>query len=127
MFLILIFISLICYSALKAYWIHEHISINDVQSIVIRGRYSRNATPEETEKIVNWFNLIYDIEANNFSGTTDNFSIDIKLKSNKKIEIFYPGKRNKDFEIQRHDRIGTWISYWGNQPDIRKILEDAAD
>jgi len=113
-------------SHLRAYWIHEHISISDVQSIVIRGRNTRNAAPEEAEKIVKWFNSIYDIEKNDFSGTTDISSIQIILKSNEKIGIFYPGKRNKDFEIQRYSRTGTWISYWGNQPDIKNILQIAA-
>ena len=124
--MILTFLAFKGYSALKVYILHEHISINDVQSIVIRGFNSKNATPEEAEKIVNWFNSIYGIKENDFSGTTDSSSIEIILKSNKKIAISYPGKRGKDFEIQRYNRTGTWISYWGNQSDLKKILKDAA-
>lgn len=126
-FLIFIFLAFKGCSALKANSLHAHISSNDIQSIVIRGRNKRTATPEETGKIVTWFNSINHINSNpDFAGTTDSSSIEIVLKSNEKIGILFPGMRNQDLEIQRNNRKGKLISYWGNQSDIRKILEEAA-
>jgi hypothetical protein len=99
--------------------------MNDIQSIAING--SRITNLEEIQNIVKWFNAIYNVNENpDFEGTTSASGIQIILKSNKKILILYPGRVNQDFEIQRNNSEGKWISYWGNQPDIRKMLEDAA-
>lgn len=113
------------YGTIKSNSLHQHISMNDVQSIAING--GRITSPEEIQNIVKWFNSINNINENpDFAGTTDSSSIEIILKSNEKIGIFYPGRVNQDFEIQRNNRKGKWTSYWGNQSNIRKMLEDAS-
>ncbi|MFL0269366.1 hypothetical protein [Candidatus Clostridium radicumherbarum] len=123
MFFLIIFIGFKAYSNIKSNSLHKHISFNDVQSIKINA--SRISDHEEIQNIVNWFNSIQDINENpDFAGTTSNYNIEILLKSNEKIGIFYPGKANQDFEIQRNNIKGRWFSYWGNQPNIRKILEE---
>ena len=107
--------------------IHTPIDIKDVESISILGHTKKIVTDKETENILGWFNSISNIHPNpNFSGTTDNSSIEILLKSNEKISIYYPAKNNQDFEIQRHNKKGKLISYWGNQSNIRKLLEEAS-
>lgn len=112
-------------SAIKSNSIHEHILLNDVQYITINDVKLTNSV--EIQNIVKWFNSINNINENpDFAGTTSSSSIEIVLKSNQNIEIQYPGKVNQDFEIQRYNKKGKWSSYWGNQPDIRKILEEAA-
>jgi len=115
-----------CY-ILKANSLHQHISINDVQSIVIRAYSTRIATPEETENIVKWFNSINNIGENpDFEGPTNSSSMEIKLKSSGQISILYPSRSNQDFEIQRYNKKGKLISYWGRQSNIKKILEEAS-
>ncbi|MFL0248679.1 hypothetical protein [Candidatus Clostridium stratigraminis] len=97
----------------------------DVQYITVNGCKLTNS--QELENIVKSFNSINNINENpDFAGTTSNSSIEIVLKSNENIEILFPGKVNQDFEIQRYNKKGKWTSYWGNQADIRKILEEAA-
>ena len=73
---------------------------------------------------MSWFILISDIRENkNFLGTTSESEIIILLKSKNKISISRSGW---NFEVQRYDKSGKWISYWGKQPDIERILEAAA-
>lgn len=114
-------------STLKSNSLHAQVSVNDVQSIIIRAYDSRTANSEETKNIIKWFNSINNIQGNpEFAGSTDSASIQIILKSNEKISILYPGAHGKDFEIQRYNKKNKYISYWGKQPDIREILEKAS-
>lgn len=107
--------------------IHTHISISDVESVEIwesgiQGK-GKIATAEETKYIVNWFNSIGDIRINEgFEGTTEESGITILLKSKNKISI---GRSGWNFEVQRYNKNGKWISYWGKHPEIERILEEA--
>ncbi|MEQ8154652.1 MAG: hypothetical protein ABRQ25_07195 [Clostridiaceae bacterium] len=108
--------------------IHEHINITDVESVEIEGSAIKGdvriATENEMKDIVNWFNSISDIRKNkDFRGTTSESHIIILLKSKNKISVSRSGW---NFEVQRYDKSGKWISYWGKQPDIERILEEAA-
>lgn len=126
-FFAFIFLGFKAYSTIKSSSIHEHILVNDVQSVTIRGYGTRTASSEEMQNIVKWFNTINNVQENTeFAGTTNSSSIEITLKSNKKISLFYPGRVYQDFEIQRYNKKGKYISYLGNQSDIKKILEEAS-
>lgn len=130
LYLIIFFIIILigfkgCY-ILKSNSLHAHISINDVKSINVIAYTTRIASAEETQNIVKWFNSIYNIQENpEFEGTTSSSNIQIILKSNEKISIGYPGRANQDFEIQMYNKKGKYISYWGNQSNIKEILEEA--
>lgn len=107
--------------------IHTHISISDVESIKIWGSSIKSegkiATAEERKDIVRWFNSISDIRKNkDFQGTTEEVGIIILLKSKNKISI---GSSGWNFEVQRYNKNGKWISYWGKHPEIERILEEA--
>jgi len=108
--------------------IHSHININDIETIKISGIAVENqyklATKDEIKNIVNWFNSTSHIHSNpDFKGTTGDSSIIITLKSKKEIAIIRSGE---DFEIQRYNKKGKWISYWGEQGEIKRVLEDSA-
>ena len=102
--------------------LHESLTINEVESINIWGKTNRTADSDEKQYIVNWFNSITDIRKNkDFAGTTPEAGICIKLKNNSFILVLESGK---DFEVQRTDKSGKQVSYWGKQPDIRDILKN---
>lgn len=111
--------------------LHNHIDINDVESITINGlgikNNARNANADEIKTIVNWYNSITDIRENKDGiGTTPDSSIHIQLKYGEKkgkISILQSGT---DFEIQRYDEKGNKIIYWGKQPDIKQLLLEAS-
>jgi hypothetical protein len=108
--------------------IHTQISISDIECIRISGTAIKGdgkiATEDEMKNIVNWFNSISDIRENkDFQGTTEESIITILLKSKSKISI---GRSGRNFEVQRYNKNGKRISYWGKQPDVEKILEEAA-
>lgn len=125
MFFAVIFVGFKVFSTIRSNLIHERISLIDIQDISINGGKITN--PQELQNIVKWFNSISNVNENpDFAGTTSSSSIDIVLKSDEKIRISYPGKINQDFEIQRNNKKGKWISYWGNQSDIKNILQEAA-
>lgn len=123
LFFVVIFLGFEACSIIKSSSLHKSISVDDVHSIVVNNSSIKNT--EEIRNIVKWFNSIYNINENSdFSGTTGTSILEITLKSDKKIIISYPGRVNQDFEIQRENGQGKWVSYWGNQPDIRKMLEN---
>ena len=124
-------LAFIGFKAWNTYYInsmHVQISISDVESIKFDGRAIKNsykiATEDEVKNVVTWFNSISNVRGNlDFQGTTADSHIIIILKSKKEILI---AKSGRDFEIQRYNSKGRWISYWGKQADIRKILQEAA-
>ena len=128
---IIVFILIILAFASVWHWknksLHQPISINNVASIElwadIPEYISKKATPEETQKIVQWFNSSNNIRRNKyFAGGTPSAGIIIELESGKKINISNSGE---DFEVQRHVGL-RYVSYWAKQKDIRELLAKLA-
>lgn len=110
---------------------HTKINISDVESIKIYGtaiKVDRYANSDETKNIINWFNSTTDIRRNReFEGVgTPDSNILIQLKSGGRLGKINIAKSGQDFEVQKHDKKGKLISYWGKQSDIRRILKEAA-
>lgn len=112
-------IGLISYHFLNSS-LHEQINVNDVESINFWGNITDVARSVEKQDIVEWFNSMTNIRENKgFAGTTPDAGIIIKLKTGNQISIINSGA---DFEVQRLNRLGDVISYWGKQPYIRSIF-----
>lgn len=111
---------------------HIKIDVNNVESIRIYGaaiKGDKFANQDEIIDIINWFNSATDIGRNkDFQGVgTPESGIIIQLKSgfgNKSIGIL---KSGQDFEVQRYDKHGKYVSYWGKQINIKNILKEAAE
>lgn len=101
--------------------LHDKININDVEDIIVWGNNSRTEVASDKEQnIIDWFNKATEIRQNkNFAGTTSTSGIHIRLKDGKSIHILNSGT---DFEVQRTNRSGKLIAYWGKQADLRKLL-----
>lgn len=122
--IILFLVVLLIFKNMAINDIHSCISDDEINSIYISGMSTHGNIKIEDDKeiknIVKWFNAITDIRENkDFLGVTDNSEIIINLKTNKQILIL---KSGIDFEIQRYDKNGKWISYWGKQTDISRLL-----
>jgi hypothetical protein len=102
---------------------HIPINENDVKDITIYGHNTRIVSNNEKKEIIKWFNSITDIRNNKeFAEKTPEAGIIIDLKSGSRVLILQSGT---DFEVQRTDISGKPISYWGKQPNIRNLLDEA--
>ncbi|MHB8131128.1 MAG: hypothetical protein ACYDEX_19275 [Mobilitalea sp.] len=100
--------------------LHEQVNVNDVETINIWGTTNRVADSVEKQDITNWFNSTTNVRQNKyFAGTTPEAGINIKLKNGSSIHIL---KSGTDFEVQRTNSSGKFISYWGKQSNIRNVL-----
>lgn len=104
--------------------LHTPINENDVKYITIYGHNTRVVSAYEKKEIIKWFNSITGIRNNKeFAGTTPEAGIIIDLKAGNRILILQSGI---DFEVQRTNIAGNPISYWGKQPNIRNLLDEAS-
>lgn len=116
----IIFFWLIFYFFTNTSKLHEPVNVNDVESINIWGSTNRMADSVEKQDIINWFNSTTDVRQNKyFAGTTPESGVLIKLINGSSIHIL---KSGTDFEVQRINSSGKFISYWGKQSNIRNIL-----
>lgn len=100
--------------------LHQSISLDTVESIALWGERSkaREATKEEQENIVTWFNSAIFREQNTaFAGTTPSAGISIQLKSGKRIDITDTG-----LEVFRADVTPENVAYWIIQSDLSELL-----
>ena len=104
---------------------HQQIRVEDVSRIILNGFGTGDidATTQEVENIVTWFNSAYDIRDANFVGTTADSIITVVMRNGERFSISHGGK---DFEVQRKDRLGILRSYWARQQDIKQLLDDLA-
>lgn len=106
-----------------AYSLHKPLNLQDVSQIKVWGTQigSRIVSTEEKEKIIRWFNSAGNIRENKeFAGITPDSGIIIELKPRGSISIINSGK---DFEVQRYNILRRRISYWAEQRDIDKLLD----
>lgn len=130
-FIVLVFIGLEGSRYYNIIAIHRKIDANDVESIKIYGtaiKGEKYATTDEIKDIINWFNSATDLRRNRYGegvGTPES-NILIQLKSGAGKKIINILKSGQDFEIQRYDKMGNWVCYWGKQADIKRVLKEAA-
>gem|GEM_PF-1989426 len=104
--------------------LHHPIDIHDVSRIeLICGNYTRAATTEEKNNIINWFNSATNIRNNEERrGGTPESGIRIELQQGTMIGIWDCEKY--DIEVQRWSNLGgKLICYWAKQPEIKQLLK----
>ena len=105
--------------------LHQPVSIENVSRIKIwgsgmqEGHVGREATPQEREKIINWYNSASDFRENKkLVGPTPEAGVIIFLKDGRQINVIRSGGE-ETIEIQSNGK-----SFWAKQSEFRQFLDE---
>lgn len=105
--------------------LHQPITLENTARITIwgsdmrEGHSGRETTPQETEKIVNWYNSARDFRENKeLAGPTPEAGVVIFLKDGTRINVIRTGGE-ETIEIQSKGK-----SYWAKQREFRQFLDE---
>lgn len=115
-----------------AWWVQArglHVPIDQASVKEVRvwgdaiGHSGRQATPDEKDQIIRWFNEGANPRDNSaLAGTTPQAGIDIRFNDGRHMGIFRSGS---DFEVQDFRSVKPRY-YWLKQADLRRILDELA-
>jgi hypothetical protein len=105
--------------------LHQPVTMENTARIAIWGsglrevHTERETTPQETEKIVKWYNSASDFRENKeFAGPTPEAGAVIFLKDGTRINVIRTGGE-ETIEIQSKGK-----SYWAKQGEFRQFLDE---